>query len=676
MRRSRFLVFLSLTTHFIPMSATIVLLILNLRGYYIGGELSGPSGLDDIKLPALQLAAKLHELSMQASLSLIVVSIVRHRLAFGPGIPFGMIFGSLQLSSISYLWSKEFFGTFRARFQSTFTKWILILLIVVGSVLFVSVGPSSAIAMRPRLDDWSAGGGDFYLNATENQIWPTSFTGSDVPLDCATISVTTDCISKDWKGITNSVLPFWSNLRKKTTTMMPDSFTITSAKSVKEVGIRHRLGRYRARWTLSTVQMSNLADAVAEISGLWIHAAGQFRRFRFRKDVTWSIDKIYQPVTMVTCLTHWNITVADIREKKLFVPNIGSSCNASTPAPAPSFDDIDALKPALSNYNSSTSNAPLLQFIDLPINDFGSNSIGVFVTFPDSWPGGKGIVGCAIDARWAPTKIKSRRSRVKFITGSMGGWVERGTCFSSNTKRITLDESWANFLNPIIQDYNRTVFHEILRSIPPLQDEHGVDDKFLVSPLVESIISVMVTTSLANTEASAIQQGILKGCTGTNCSERCGEWGGSWCKAIMPRNEFGNGKSIYNLPPNFDKSKAAHFTLHATINGYAYNSSGRATILSCVVLICYCVMVIVHMLFSMRIGLCSQAWDTVSEVVALAMQSRPTEKLRNTCAGIVSKTTFTHLVRVRRTGEVGEHLELLFEDGQSAGCLAPDEFYE
>lgn len=88
------------------MAAVATLLWLNIQGYYIGGELAGASGLDDLKFSGLQVAAKLHELTMQASLSLTVVSFVRHELAFGQGIPLGAIVSSLQFSSIAHLWSK------------------------------------------------------------------------------------------------------------------------------------------------------------------------------------------------------------------------------------------------------------------------------------------------------------------------------------------------------------------------------------------------------------------------------------------------------------------------------------------------------------------------------------------------------------------------------------------
>jgi hypothetical protein len=141
-------IFSLLVAHFLPISGALTLVYLNLHGYYVGGELAGPSGYDDVKLSGLQFSAKLHELTMQASISVVVISLVRHELVAGEGIPFGAIFGSLQFANISYLWSKEFAGTVRAKFTKTTIKLRMVALLLVGTVLALTVGPSSAIAMR------------------------------------------------------------------------------------------------------------------------------------------------------------------------------------------------------------------------------------------------------------------------------------------------------------------------------------------------------------------------------------------------------------------------------------------------------------------------------------------------------------------------------------------------
>lgn len=58
--------------HLVAISLAIVISALNLKGLWLGKELTGPSGHDAEKLLALQFAAKLHKLMMLVSLSHIL----------------------------------------------------------------------------------------------------------------------------------------------------------------------------------------------------------------------------------------------------------------------------------------------------------------------------------------------------------------------------------------------------------------------------------------------------------------------------------------------------------------------------------------------------------------------------------------------------------------------------
>lgn len=166
--------------HVFPMGAALGLVILNIKGFYckhditisrnsscyvqtgqehtnfsiVGGNFTGGPPSDDVKLSLLQFASKAHEVMMIASMSIIIVDFIRRELLTESGIPFGAVFGSLQFSNSSYLFSKEFMGVLKARLKRRLVKIRLVALLFVGAVLAVTVGPSSAIAIRPRLDNW------------------------------------------------------------------------------------------------------------------------------------------------------------------------------------------------------------------------------------------------------------------------------------------------------------------------------------------------------------------------------------------------------------------------------------------------------------------------------------------------------------------------------------------
>lgn len=75
-------------------------------------------------------------------------------------------------------------------------------------------------------------------------------------------------------------------------------------------------------------------------------------------------------------------------------------------------------------------------------------------------------------------------------------------------------------------------------------------------------------------------------------------------------------------------------------------------------MLAYCVLVVAHLIYSAVSGISSTAWDSTAELVALAMNSSPTETLQNTCAGILGKRAYQTRVRVLKTSE--KHLELVF----------------
>jgi len=676
MRKNRFLATATTATHVIPLAAVTVLLRLNIQGYYIGGELAGASGYDDLKFSGLQVAAKLHELTMLASLSLTVVSFVRHELAFGQGIPFGAIVSSLQFASISHLWSKEFAGTFKASFRSRSRNIRIVLLIFVGSFLAVTVGPSSAIAMRPRSDKWPAGGSTFYLNATRDQMWPTLVDDSVIPKNCADVSLDMDCISDAWYTLSDGLIPFLPSLSAMKTT--PDFFSVISPKSVRQLYTRQPVGLYRAQWTLATTQMSNLGDAVAELGRLWNIAAWNARttRFKYRKNVFYRINDVQQPVTMAKCITMRSREPGsfDLQSDKLQIPQMESSCIKDNPVMVGSNDT--AWQSQFTSFLNVTT--PTLRFIDLPKDTFGENTVGALISLPETWPGGKNVIGCGVDARWFPAYIESTRNQIKVVSGAPGGWETLGTCGLSGPRNITVSSQWANYLNPNLVESNLTAFHTLLKTIPTSYAKQWTKDHSFVEPLIESIISILITNGLARTAFSAAPQGTLKGCTSSECRENCDDGESAWCQAILPKKQFGGGGEVYNLAPGTDTSKMADFTVEVFAEGWAYNSRGKAAKMSCIVLAVYAILALFHIGFTVWTGMTSQAWDTLSEVIALAMQSRPTETLRNTSAGITTATVFTQMVRVVQTGENGDHLELDFGDFPDASKLplVPNEFYE
>lgn len=212
MSKSRTEAVLRCAIHVVPISAAIGLVSLNASQYYIGGELSGKHGQDNEKLAALQFTAKLHELLMLASIGTIVFTYIRRELVLGEGVPFGAIFAGLQFESISLFWSMEFWGIVYNTFQKRHKKWLLITTIILCTLLGVSVGPSTANLMRPRLDNWPAGGTTFWVNATDELLSSSFVDASPSMAHCEVDLGDPSCPYGDWHILNDAYFSFWPNL--------------------------------------------------------------------------------------------------------------------------------------------------------------------------------------------------------------------------------------------------------------------------------------------------------------------------------------------------------------------------------------------------------------------------------------------------------------------------------
>ncbi len=158
--------------HILPMSTAIALSVLNWRGHYIGSELAGPHGQDNLKFLGLQIAAKMLELLAVASLSCIMFALIRRQLLHGE-MPFGAVTSGFEFSKISLLWSREFTATCSTRFGSRREKALLVASIVIFTLLAATIGPSAAVAALPVRQDWKAGGTTFYINKNSQELFPS-----------------------------------------------------------------------------------------------------------------------------------------------------------------------------------------------------------------------------------------------------------------------------------------------------------------------------------------------------------------------------------------------------------------------------------------------------------------------------------------------------------------------
>lgn len=138
---------------------------------YIGSRLKSEIESENSNLLLLQIAAKLQELLIIASLTTIIVHVARTELVFGDGLPLGLIGSGLLFSNLGYFVSSEFIGSIRYR-SSLWRKARFLSMLVMAGILAAFSGPSTALLIVPRRQAVDAGGTDFYLPGQREDFWP------------------------------------------------------------------------------------------------------------------------------------------------------------------------------------------------------------------------------------------------------------------------------------------------------------------------------------------------------------------------------------------------------------------------------------------------------------------------------------------------------------------------
>ena len=105
------------------------------------------------------------------------MNILRYDLVLGDGVPLGLLGSGISFNQLSYFWSPDFLCA--AKFS--LTRWRrsrLFLFVLLAGFIAVTVGPSSAVLMLPRVQPVPVGGTPYYLNATSGKLWPNNINSS------------------------------------------------------------------------------------------------------------------------------------------------------------------------------------------------------------------------------------------------------------------------------------------------------------------------------------------------------------------------------------------------------------------------------------------------------------------------------------------------------------------
>lgn len=697
-KKSLWVAFSRCLIHILPVTVSLVLLRLNLGGFYIGHGFAQQSSSDltdqgnDVKLALIQVAAKVQELLVISSYGVIIFSVTRDRL-LREGIPLGLATSGFSFARVGYFWSPALWGAISALVTSRRIQDVCLLsLVTLGGLIAVAAGPASAILMLPRPTNWPEFITDFWLNGTADVYWPSVLTSDHLGGPRCSSAKGLDTIECVAKGV-SSLESFYNYDRTQS------SYEISTRESQFPrtlQAVPRQAGLSAEAWSVAPHAVTSLLKNDLWYDPHWYPTNLRPRGVRYAE--TYSQAAAVRTVCTREVLTFSNATF------KVSLPNPPAyDLWAKGNDRSGKHTDIKLSRPLWGHHKGAHTEQIGLTTVWIPANpDMESVTTGLVILGPLTSTSAThrfGIV-CSIDGRWNKAK--------HVLTGSGNAVTAWGNMAYDNTgsdisvvqsgqrnneailtkalpindgswRHITAEQGWLDGLTPLIpqwMDEAKTALSKSTMTTALANLFIAGDVRLKTDNLTEGegrnwILNIETITSTAMADAISRvglgqQYNTIKYYTsfGTQCTSIRGATPRKWCPG----------------PPPYTQSSPLKF--HGYLTGYAYKASRVTDYLSIVVLLLHMVVALIHTLYLLFTQLSSASWDTMEEFIVLAQVSRTdTKDLRNTSAGIKRFSTMARNTRVKTSGPGAgggeEKVELLIggEEREKMGKVEEGEEY-
>ena len=700
--RERWLNVLYCLPHMVPLAITIAILILNARGVY-WQDLGRPN--QNTILQVLQYAAKAHELTMAASLTAIVIHQTQYDLNNSKGVSLGFLTAGFRLSDPLYVCSREFLGGAMARVHSQGMSRFsaLTYLLVLGVALTLVVGPSSAIAMIPRLHWWEVSNMDafgplytdrVYFNRTEDELWPRNITNAiyaDVSQCDAIGTDHQDCAVGAADVVTSWVALHQSQGTKPNITIFQDSEV---TRYLTSQGGPPDNSSFTVSSTIGSVFAKDLDhywDWLVENSSLPLNIDRPLLRPAFKN----SSLKMRKPLVSAQCQLYLNPDYENgafvFPHDELVTPPLDGFKDDTWSLPNDFVLNLKGDDGDIGNPNDSSHPYILFRWFDTAteFSNKGAPSLGAVVLYLASNGSDllEALTTCSFDGRWAPveyyldpkdvvTVYQNSPNPMDILNGSSKAAAE-------DLIQMKMSLDWAKTLNIKGSDPNipsTTVVEQMLKHFSGGNFIFPEPEPELTTGYVMKSLAWRLSTTLGLYLTESLAHAFSDVSKGSMLYRQAPELDQSYVRYLNDINQpafkrfYKNGELdwVEMRDPIWNSSKRSFlpwdewapqngyteiiFTVQR--NGYGYGFEGVPIKLATLVLAIYVLLVCAHLISVLFSGHVYKGYSTIGDMVALAWNSAPAKEVSDIAAGTEKLQTWSLVVR---TKEVDQRPQLLLE---------------
>lgn len=668
-----------------------------------------------------QIAAKILEIVCVASLTTVVLHVLRHDL-MRDGVPLGLVGSGIFFSQANCFWSSEMLvGALHC--VKSWKRLRLLIVIFLAGFLALLIAPAAAVLLQPRVQKVPAGGTAYFLPATPDHLWPSEVYGSDELSECfgeyAAQSII--CASAGFESLRIYFMNFNSSFIVPS--MMWDTYDMSPLVVQSLAGKTPRLLNSGAVFGFNretSILQPNAITATLQdsLTGDWRNGMKHWSGSRFSagREYQYADQRLSSvittsPVVLTRCAPAQNVSAGQV---EVNFPVKTWATLALSRSNTGSTQWQDDQKPFnITILDHSISNNLQSEWIALPTDQFGPVSGGVLLHFPGKASStSRTVVGCSIsaswfsgevtsdslnnDAAWSFTESSRTEARIRIDLNASSAEAHR------YRRLITIRERWIQSLTPLTPCEDCSNQSQRLTTLERLFSDVGL------STVLDDIRAQGQSRYNGSTNACVLQPPDPADTDVDRWNRAdCGNGNKHMLLELILASTFANGLSRYGSRRAFDPSsimnapndpfqwelkilpKAPNYyasllsnnphhnavlpapansdyvklRMRVEVVGYAWYASGFSDYLAITVVVMYMLVALAHTVWVLTKGVTSSSWDTVTELLALALRSPVSDALRGSGAGIERLGTYRRLTRLRAIREAGEERLVLVTDG-------------